>query len=204
MKIRAYVNENISLNQIDRNNEFEGKKIDKWYVVPKVNKEKIKTPVYQNAENDPEDLIVEESEEGDIVITSTFVNFSRSLNVMLRLLRQLTDKGVRVISTGENFDSDSKEGKALLESIPVLQKYNRNNTKDRIAKQQEGVDKAKEEGKYTTQGRKPIRPEQFDRFAAYYSMFIKDEMTKKEFSERLGVSRPTLDKLINQVKGGSG
>lgn len=211
--IIAYINNNISLDQITDiypNGDYKENRINKKYIMEEFKKRENGTIIPPTYAEDAEERMIEEAEPGDIVVTSTLVNFSRSHGGMLRTIRLLTEKEVRVITEFEDFDSDTDQGRALIEALPILQQYNRNRSKERITRQREGVEKAKEEGKYTTQGRKPITPGDFEKFAAYYAAFLKNDLTKTEFAARLGVSRPTLDKLIeiqkNQQKrkGGNG
>lgn len=212
--IYAYINSNISLSQINElypklNNsninydymvEINGIKfnIEQTYEMKKFKKNENGKYIFPRYEEDAEEQLINDVTAGDIVITSTLTNFSTMINGMLRSLRLLTDKGVRVITYYEAFDSESDEGKALIQAIPVLQRFDRNCKNERMTRQREGVARAKKEGKYTTQGRKPITADHLEHYTEYFASYNNGEISKSEFARRLGVSRPTLDKLINE------
>lgn len=59
--------------------------------------------------------------------------------------------------------------------------------------QRRGIEKAKAQGKYI--GRKPVTIPDFDE---YYQRYLKREINKTELAKELKISRPTLDKLINE------
>ena len=58
-----------------------------------------------------------------------------------------------------------------------------------------GIEKAKKEGKYT--GRKPKKISK-DIYTKLKKEWELEKITKKKFAELLGVSRPTLDKILEQ------
>lgn len=65
-----------------------------------------------------------------------------------------------------------------------------------IQAQREGIKRAKREGKY--KGGKPkIIPPAFN---SLYHDFLRRDITKSDMARRLGCSRPTLDKWINNAK----
>jgi DNA invertase Pin-like site-specific DNA recombinase len=57
----------------------------------------------------------------------------------------------------------------------------------------EGRAIAKLEGKY--KGRKEVK---VDNFEEYYNRYLNREFNKTQLAKELGVSRPTLDKLIKE------
>ena len=59
--------------------------------------------------------------------------------------------------------------------------------------QREGIAIAKAQGKF--KGRKEVKA---DDFAAQYQRYLNREMNKAQLAKTLGISRPTLDKLIRQ------
>ena len=57
--------------------------------------------------------------------------------------------------------------------------------------QREGIEIAKKEGKF--KGRKEVSISDFDK---HYQRYMNREVSKSQLAKELGVSRPTLDKLI--------
>ena len=78
----------------------------------------------------------------------------------------------------------------MLTMIAAINEFERSNLLER---QREGIAIAKRQGKY--KGRKPFHS---DRFNDLYEKYEHREICKAEFAKLLGVSRPTLDKLIAQ------
>ena len=51
---------------------------------------------------------------------------------------------------------------------------------------------------YAVQKTKILRPDSFENFEELYDLYISSKMTKVKFAQQLGVSRPTLDKLLKR------
>ena len=62
-----------------------------------------------------------------------------------------------------------------------------------LQRQREGIAIAKAQGKF--KGRKEVKA---DDFAAQYRRYLNRELNKAQLAKTLGISRPTLDKLIRQ------
>ena len=77
--------------------------------------------------------------------------------------------------------------------IGAINEFERTNLLER---QREGIAIAKEQGKY--KGRKEIK---VDNFEEYYTKYKARELNKTQLAKELGVSRPTLDKLIKEYEG---
>lgn len=195
--ILGFINLYIPLMQIPdalENTEFEKIVFDKFYTQQVIDNAK--------AEDEKEiEKLIREAKPGDTLITSTLVNFSQAHNEMLRVIRLLIEKDVRIISLSENFDSENDEGIALIKAMPLLRSYEKNRNHVMMTKKREGIKKAQEEGKY--KGRTEYELSDFSRFEAYYKAFMHREINKGEFAEKLGVSRPTLEKLLKK-KGAAG
>ena len=62
-------------------------------------------------------------------------------------------------------------------------------------KQKIGIERAKKEGKYTGGKSKPKPPKK--EFEKYYNDYLTSKYTKASLAKQLQISRPTLDKWIN-------
>lgn len=80
----------------------------------------------------------------------------------------------------------------MLTMIGAIAKFERQTLLDR---QREGIAIAKAAGAY--KGRKKIKVKDFDR---YYSRYMRREISKAGIAKELGVSRPTVDRLIREYK----
>ena len=80
----------------------------------------------------------------------------------------------------------------MLTMIAAINEFERANILER---RREGIELAKQRGVY--KGRKPIEVEDF---GEYYEQYMRRVYTKKELAEELGISRPTLDRLIAEYQ----
>lgn len=128
--------------------------------------------------------------EGDTVVIHDFSRLARSTKDLLDIVELFEGKNVTLISAKENIDTSTPTGKLMLTMIGAINEFERTNLLER---QREGIAIAKEQGKY--KGRKEIK---VDNFEEYYSKYKNRELNKSQLAKELGVSRPTLDKLIKE------
>ena len=197
--VYGFENLNVDMDQISsllKNSKYKGFKIDKTFVQELFRRYPSGRIIAPSIEEDAEVQLIKEVKEGDVVITSTFANFSSSLAGMLVSLDKLISKKVRVISILEEFDSDSTEGEALISSIPALLRFNDNGLKSRRVVQKQGIEKAQEQGKYLKRNTKTS--DNTAGFFYFFPFYMTREITKNEFSDKLNISRPTLNKLLKE------
>ena len=111
---------------------------------------------------------------------------------MLDIVEKLNDKGVTLISNKENIDTSTPTGKLMLTMIGAINEFERTNMLER---QREGIAIAKRTGKY--KGRKAVTVPDFER---HYNAYISRQINKSELAKQLGISRPTLDRLIREFE----
>ena len=128
--------------------------------------------------------------EGDVVYIHDLSRLARSTADLLALIERLQAKGVHLKSEKESIDTSSPTGKLLISVIAAINQFERDNLLER---QREGIAIAKAQHKY--KGRKEIKVPDF---AAYYERYMKREVNKTELARELHISRPTLDKLIQE------
>lgn len=202
MHVYAYNNPNHNMDQLSRNvipiNEFEGRCFDDVLNVP--DDDSFNTPknsiviLSSSGYHDLKDFVKAD----DVLITSTLTNFSLDFINALNIVADLDSINVRVISIMEEFDSYNNIGRVLLASLVMMHKFRRNSYAARKASRLAGIEKAAAEGKY--KGRQAFSPADFPNFADLYRNYMRRELGKGEFAEKLGVSRPTLDRLIDEFK----
>lgn len=130
--------------------------------------------------------------EGDTVFVHDFSRLARSTKDLLSITEQLGDRKVHLVSLKENLDTSTATGKLMLTMIAAINEFERQNLLERQA---EGIALAKKRGAY--KGRKRIEVKDFDR---YYNSYIRHELSKTEIAKRLGISRPTVDRLMAQYE----
>ena len=153
--------------------------IDKWFT-EKVSAKDANRPELKK--------MIEFAREGDTIYIHDFSRIARSTKDLLDIAEQLTAKGIFLVSTKENIDTNTPTGKLMLTMIGAINEFERTNLLER---QREGIAIAVKEGKY--KGRKEVK---VDDFAAHYARYKGREVNKAQLAAELNVSRPTLDKLI--------
>lgn len=153
--------------------------IEKWFT-EKVSAKDTNRPKLQE--------LLDFAREGDIIHIHDFSRLARSTRDLLDIVEQLNAKGVHLISNKENIDTSTPTGKLMLTMIGAINEFERVNLLER---QREGIAIAKREGKYKGGKKKTV-----NNFEEHYVRYMAREITKSELARILGVSRPTLDRLI--------
>lgn len=124
------------------------------------------------------------------VIVHDFSRLARSTKDLLEIVEYFKSKQVALISDKENIDSNTPSGKLMLTMIAAINEFERANLLER---QREGIALAKKGGKY--KGRKEVK---IDNFEQHYNRYMNREINKSQLAKELKISRPTLDKLIDE------
>ena len=156
--------------------------IEKWYS-EKVSGKDLNRPKLQE--------MLDFVREGDTIFVHDFSRISRSVKDLLSLIDLLEAKKVHLVSVKENLDTSTPAGRLMLTMIGAINEFERANLLERQA---EGIAIAKAKGKY--KGRKAI--EINEAFIEGYNKYLARKLSKSALAKELGVSRPTLDKLINE------
>ncbi len=141
-------------------------------------------------------VLIEEAQEGDIILTSTLSNFSTDFSGIWRTVDLLYVKKADVVASTEGFDTRSDRGKAFVSLIPLFYDITSSCYDAKYQNQKTGIENARKEGKRT--GRRALTREDIDRFGDYYMMYINGHLNKGGFCEVAGISRPTLEKLLKE------
>jgi DNA invertase Pin-like site-specific DNA recombinase len=126
--------------------------------------------------------------DGDMVYIHDFSRLARSTKDLLDIVEYLSSKGVYLVSNKENLDTSTPTGKLMLTMIGAINEFERANLLER---QREGIAIAKSEGKY--KGRKEVN---IPGFETHYQRYMSRDINKSDLAKELGITRPTLDKLI--------
>ena len=94
------------------------------------------------------------------------------------------------MSNKESIDTSTPQGKLMLTMIGAIYEFERTNLLER---QKEGIAIAKRKGIY--KGRKALNIPDFD---IHYKRYLNREISKSKLAAELNISRPTLDKLIDE------
>ena len=157
--------------------------IEKWYT-EKVSAKNMDRPKLRE--------MLDFVREGDTVYVHDFSRLARSTKDLLDILEYLDKKKVALISNKENLDTATPTGKLMVTMIAAINEFERQNILDR---QKEGIAIAKKNGKYAGGHYKKIDEKKWELLLAQYNS---RQITKVEFARKLGVSRPTLDRILKK------
>lgn len=129
------------------------------------------------------------------LVIHDFSRLARSTKDLLELVEYFNQRNVTLISSKENIDTSTPNGKLLLTVLGAINEFERANMLERQA---EGIAIAKAQGKYKGRVKKTIDKELFD---INYKRFKDGEITKVQFAKELDVSRPTLDRMLKDIEG---
>ena len=179
----------IRVSTVDQNEQrqieaLEGKNIDKWYI-EKVSAKDTNRPKLKE--------MLEFAREGDTIYILDFSRLARSTKDLLELIEQMQGKGINLVSIKEDIDTSTPTGKLMVTMIGAINEFERANLLER---QREGIAIAKAKGKY--KGRKAIEIDK--NFKEQYQRYLNRELNKVQLAKELGISRPTLDKLIKEYE----
>lgn len=174
----------VSTVEQNEGRQLEGLKkynIEKWFI-EKVSGKNTNRPKLQE--------MLEFAREGDTIYIHDFSRLARSTKDLLEIVDQLTAKSIHLVSNKENLDTSTATGKLMLTMIAAINEFERANLLER---QKEGIALAVKEGKY--KGRKEVN---IPDFGKHYDRYMRREVSKVQLAKELGITRPTLDKLIRE------
>lgn len=119
------------------------------YGVEKIYSEKLSG---KNTDRPEFQKMIEFLREGDTLYVESISRLSRSIRDLLKTVDILTEKGVALISSKENIDTDTPQGRFMLSIFAALSELEREQT---LQRQREGIAEAKKRGIY--KGRQPIK-----------------------------------------------
>ena len=184
---RAYVR--VSTEEQSEERQIEGLErhgIDKWYI-EKVSGKNIKDrPEFQR--------LLAEVEPGDTIFVHDFSRFARSTVDLLLTMQDFQRRGIFLVSNKEGFDTSTATGELMMTMIAAINQFERRNMLERQA---EGIAIAKRNGAYKNCGRKnkvvdPVL------FAQCEAELLAGALTKSMMAIKLGVSRPTLNRMLDR------
>lgn len=180
---------NIAYIRVSTVEQNEARQIEamKSYRINKVYQEKVSA---KNTNRPKLQEMLDFAREGDTIYVADFSRLARSTKDLLEIVELLESKGIQLVSIKEQIDTSTATGRLMLKMISAINDFERENMLER---QREGIAIAKAQGKY--KGRKKVSIPDFDK---HYQRYMKREVSKSQLAKELGISRPTLDKLIKE------
>lgn len=169
--------------------------VDKIYMDKQSGKD-FNRPEYQK--------MISELKEGDIVILHSLDRLGRNYDAIIEEWHRITKQikaDIKVLdmplldtTTTEN----NLTGKFMADMVLQILSYAAALEREKIKqRQEEGIAIAKRDGKYKGRAKKQVDEELF---SENLKKFQSGDISKKQFAENIGVSRPTLDRLLAEVE----
>lgn len=142
--------------------------------------------------------------QGDLLYIDSVDRLGRNYEAVKDEWRHLTREiGADVVALdmpdlfdSRKFRQQGDVGKLLEDQMLSLLAWVADQERKKIRqRQREGIEIAKREGKY--KGRKPVEVKDFSR---YYQRWARHEVSKAALARELGISRPTVDRLIQEAR----
>lgn len=132
--------------------------------------------------------------EGDTLYIESISRLGRSTRDLLHIIDVLQRKGVTLISSKENIDTNTPQGRFVLSIFAALSELEREQT---LQRQREGIAIAKAQGKY--KGRQPIAID-WVKFEQLYELWKTDKITAVEFQKRMGLRTNTFYRRLRKYE----
>lgn len=146
--------------------------------------------------------MISELKEGDVVVLHSLDRLGRNYDCIIEEWHRITKeiKADIVVLDMPLLDTTTRgndlTGKFVSDMVLQILSYVAANERENIRKRQaEGIAIAKAQGKYKGGKKKEIDKDIYEENLAKYKS---GEITKIQFADALGVSRPTLDKIIKE------
>lgn len=144
----------------------------------------------EELENSGFDRLLEELQAGDCMVVERFSGAARNARDFIALMAALDEREIRFRSVEEDFDTATEQGKY---AVDILKKLSQLDGGYRREKQREGINNAKEEGRY--KGRKPIEVDE-DAFNATIDRWRKGEITARQAMSELNLKPNTFYRRV--------
>ena len=167
-------------------------KYAKEFIVPEYQRNEKGRIIPFKVGEDALEQLLETVKSGDTVIIPTVLCLSTKTERIIIILMTLMERGVRIIALTEDFDSQMLD----MSTFAIISRVAMSVTKEQRKAQRQGIQLAREGGRYS----RGLSTSDFENFPKLYEMLQNDDITKIEFAKELGVSRPTLDKLLREYK----
>jgi DNA invertase Pin-like site-specific DNA recombinase len=137
--------------------------------------------------------MLEFAREGDTVYIESISRLARNTLDFLKIVEQLTEKGIKLISLKESIDTSTPQGKFMLSVFAALSQLERDTIKQR---QREGIDLAlKQKRPY---GRPKI--EINDKFKTVYRQWKDGKITAVEAMKLAGMKKNTFYNRVKELE----
>ena len=125
---------------------------------------------------------------------SIISRLGRSTRDLLNIIDVLQRKKVTLVSSKENIDTNTPQGRFVLSIFAALSELEREQT---LQRQREGIAIAKTQGKY--KGRQPIHID-WEKFGQLYEQWESGNITAVDFQKQMGLQANTFYRRIREYE----
>ena len=148
----------------------------------------------KNANRPELKVMLEYVRDGDTLYIESISRLGRSTRDLLNIIDVLQRKGVTLVSSKENIDTNTPQGRFVLSIFAALSELEREQT---LQRQREGIAIAKAQGKY--KGRQPITVD-WENFAQLYEQWKLGRITAVEFRKRMKLNKNTFYRRVREYE----
>ena len=163
----------------------------KQYQVERVFAEKMSG---KNADRPELKAMLEYVREGDTLYIESISRLGRSTRNLLNIIDVLQRKNVTLVSSKENIDTNTPQGRFVLSIFAALSELEREQT---LQRQREGIAIAKLQGKY--KGRQPIEID-WNKFGQLYEQWKSGDITAVWFQKEMGLRSNTFYRRLKEYE----
>jgi DNA invertase Pin-like site-specific DNA recombinase len=127
---------------------------------------------------------------GDTIIIESFSRLGRSTKDLIELVDEFNNKGIKIISHKENFDTTTPQGKLMLTVFQAFSQFERDLIVERT---KEGLKSARARGRQG--GRPKVNEKAIEKAIKLYDS---QSHSIKEIADLTGVSAPTLYRYLGK------
>ena len=165
--------------------------IMKQYQVERIFAEKMSG---KNADRPELKAMLEYVRDGDTLYVESISRLGRSTRDLLNIIDVLQKKGVTLVSSKENIDTNTPQGRFVLSIFAALSELEREQT---LQRQREGIAIAKAQGKY--KGREPL-PIDWEKFGKLYGQWKAGNITAVWFQKEMGLRPNTFYRRLREYE----
>lgn len=132
--------------------------------------------------------------EGDTLVVESISRLARSTKDLLSIMEELDKKKVKFVSQKESIDTSTPNGVFVMTIFAAMAQLERETM---LARQREGIEIAKAEGKY--RGRKPVEVDE-EKFRQLYNDWQNGKSTPKIMMNELGLKPTTFWRKVKEYR----
>jgi len=144
------------------------------------------------------DKMLEVLQPGDVVVVQKLDRLGRSLRHLIHLTDSFRENGIDFVSLSDGFDTTTPTGKLMFNMVASFAEFERELIKERV---NNGIAFKRSTKEYVSGEKKWGRPEvSLELRGNIIHMSLMDAMTVSEIAKELGLSRPTVYKILKSCK----